>query len=181
MKIKYSVLFLALLFAVAALAQTPVVPDAIPVTHVSITANFTGISVNGTMQSATIDTFGLPLMQNASVTQGLNVSYQHTQIPAISQRWEMGEATYWRTLPKINAILVDTSNFNVSVSGGFGKMLSPTGNKWSFLVNGAINYPITAHTQWQVISYQYQSTFGSVPVRGVLSYSSVSTGPVFSF
>ena len=178
-KLVFAVLLLGALATLTG-AQTPALPD-VPITHVSISATFTGYNSNGKMSPANIDTLGLPLMRNQAATQGLDVAYQHVAVPGLNQRWELGVATYWRTLPKVKTLLIDTSNFNVEVGGGGGKLLAPDGNRIAFTVHGALSFPIAGHLTWQVINYQYLRAFGGS--SGVLNNSSqsASTGPVLHF
>lgn len=131
-----NLLFLGLLFfPLVAAAQTPPVPVDVPVTHVSVSASFTGYDSNGKYVAANIDTFGVGVYRNTAGTQGFNVAYEHIQVPSLGQRWEMGLGAYYFTLPKVKNLLFDTSNFVVTVSAGAGKLLSTTdGNRFAYTV-----------------------------------------------
>lgn len=171
-------LFLGL--AVASLAQTPPLPD-IPVTHVSISASFNGYDSGGHYVDSNVDTLGLAIYRNAAATQGFNVAYEHIAVPTLGQRWEMGLASYWFTLPKIKGILFDTSNFVVTASAGAGKLLSASdGNRLAWTVSPSVTYPIAGHMAWTV-SYQYLRATGGISGLLNRSYSVTGTGPVIYF
>ena len=168
-------LLLCLLLAPMTMAQTPAPPD-VPISHVSITATFTGYDSGGKMTPANIDTFGVQFTKN------VNLAYEHIQIPSLSQRWELGLVAYSFTFPKIKALLFDSSNFVGTVSAGAGKFLSSEdGNHFAYTAAGSITYPIAAHMGWQILSYQYVKATGLG--SGVInrSYQTASTGPVFYF
>lgn len=175
------ILALAFLIAVPAFAQTtPTPPPDVPITHVSMSATFSGYDSGGKYIAANVDTFGIAIYRNAAATKGFNVAYEHIQVPALSERWEMGLGSYWFSLPKAPNILIDTSNFVVTLSGGAGKLLAPGGNHYAYTFSPSITYPIAGHMAWTV-SYQYLHASGAV--TGVLnkSYQSTSTGPLFYF
>ena len=179
-----SVLFLALGLAVVSEAQVvspPPLPADVPVTHVSISANFNGYDSNGKMVPATIETFGVAVYRNSAATQGFNVSYEHIAIPDLGQRWEMGLGSYWLTLPKVKNLLFDTSNFVVTVSAGAGKLLSKTdGNRFAYTISPSVTYPIAGHMAWTV-SYQYLRSTGGIAGTVNRSFQSVGTGPLLYF
>lgn len=156
-------------------APTPAPPD-IPISHVVISATFTGYDSGGKMQAANIDTFGVQL------TKSVTVSYEHVQIPSLSQRWELGVAAYSFTFPKIKPLLFDSSNFVGTVSAGAGKLLSASdGNRFAFTFAGSVTYPIASHMGWQIVSYQYLRATGGISGTLNRSYQSASTGPIFYF
>lgn len=186
-----ALLLMVLLLPVIAGAQTPVTPAQlpplpdIPITHVSVSASFTGYDSNGKMVAANIDTFGVAIYRNAAATQGFNVSYEHIAIPDLGQRWELGLGSYWFNLPKVKGVLFDTSNFVATVSAGAGKLLSASdGNRFAYTVSPSITYPIAGHMAWTV-SYQYlRATGGPGPgIAGAVnkSFQSVGTGPLLYF
>ena len=158
-------------------------PPDVPITHVSVTASFSGYDSNGHMVPATNDTLGLTLIRQSNGNT-VNLAYQHIQIPSIGQRWEMGLLAYSGTVPKVKVIAFDTSNFVYVIAAGAGKFLSSVGdgNHLAWTVSGSLNYPIAAHMGWQVINYQYVRALGTHdPISGVVSSSQVSTGPVIYF
>jgi hypothetical protein len=172
-------LFLFCGSVLTASAQTPL-PD-VPVTHVSISAAFNGYDSNGKYVASNIDTFGIGVYRNTAGTQGFNVSYEHVQVPALGQRWELGLGSYYLTLPKIKNLLFDTSNFVVTLSAGAGKLLSTTdGNRFAYTFSPAVTYPIAGHMAW-TISYQYLRATGGITGVVNKSYSSVGTGPLLYF
>lgn len=179
-----TMIILALLLGGAANAQTPVtppVPADIPVTHVSVSASFTGYDSNGKMVAANIDTFSVAVYRNPSATRGFNVAYEHIAVPDLGQRWEMGLGSYWFTLPKVKNLLLDTSNFVVTLSAGAGKLLSTTdGNRLAYTFAPSITYPIAGHMAWTV-SYQYLRATGGIAGTVNKSFQSVGTGPLIYF
>jgi hypothetical protein len=169
-----SFVMLALLASIASAQTAP--PADVPITHVVLSATFTGYDAQGKMQPANIDTFGL------AVTKSLTASYEHIAVPSLGQRWEMGLLAYTRTFPKIKALVFDSSNFTYTFSAGGGKLLSTTdGNRLAFTAGASVTYPIAGHMGWQVISYQYLHASGGITGVVNRSYQSASTGPLFYF
>lgn len=167
--------------AVASRAQVPPLPADVPVTHVSISGSFVGYDSNGKMVVSNIDTLGVGIYRNTAGTQGFNVAYEHVAVPDLGQRWELGLASYWFTLPKVKNLLFDTSNFVVTVSAGAGKLLSASdGNRFAYTVSPSVTYPIAGHMAWTV-SYQYLRATGGISGLVNKSYSAVGTGPILYF
>jgi hypothetical protein len=178
---KYLSATAVLLFASSCLAQTPPPPADVPVTHVSISASFSGYDTNGKMVPANVDTFGIAIYRNAAATQGFDVNYEHIAVPDLRQRWELGLGCYWRELPKVKNLLLDTSNFIVTACAGAGKLLSATdGNRFAYTVVPSVTYPIAGHMAWTV-SYQYVRATGGISGVVNKSYQSISTGPQIHF
>jgi hypothetical protein len=170
-----TLLLLTLGFCSAGFSQTPAPPD-VPISHVNVSATFTGYDAGGKVHAANIDTLGVEF------TAHVTVAYEHIQIPDLSQRYELGVVNYHNTFPKIKGLLFDSSNFVYSFSAGVGKFLSPEGNSLAWTVSPTITYPIAGHMGWQIISYQYVKAFNG-PANGLVnkSFQSASTGPIFYF
>ena len=160
-------------------AQTPV-PD-IPVTHVNISASFTGYDSAGKMVPANVDVFGVPIYRNPSATRGFDVDYKHVAVPSLGQRWELGQGCFWISPPKIKNLLIDTSNFVSTSCAGAGKLLSITdGNRFAYTLSQSVTYPIAGHMSWTV-SYDYLRATGGIVGTLNKSFQSVGTGPSIHF
>ena len=156
-------------------AVSPAPPD-VPVSHVSITATFTGYDSNGKMVPGNIDTIGF------QVTKNLNAAYEHVAVPQLGQRWELGLLAYSFTLPKVKSLVFDSSNFVGTVSAGAGKLLSNSdGNRFAYTAAASLTYPIASHMGWQILSYQYLRATGGIAGTVNRSYQTASTGPIFFF
>lgn len=167
--------------AIPTRAQTPAPLPDVPVTHVSVSASFTGYDSKGKMVAANIDTFGVAIYRNTAATRGFNVSYEHIAVPDLGQRWEMGLGSFWFTVPKVKNLLIDTSNFVGTISAGAGKLLSATdGNRFAYTVSPSVTYPIAGHMAWTV-SYQYLRANGGINGTVNKSFQSVGTGPILYF
>lgn len=175
------VLIVGFFCSASVLAQAPALPD-VPVSHVVLQASFSGYDSGGKMSPATNDVMSLALT-NQTNGNGFNVAYQHIQIPDLGQRWEMGLLTYHGTVPKLKSLVFDTSNLVYAVSAGVGKFLSNSdGNHIAWTVSGSLNYPVSAHTGWQLINYQYVYATGtSGNIHGTVSSSQITTGPMIYF
>jgi hypothetical protein len=168
-----------LLLGSASFGQTP--PPDVPITHVNISASFTGYDSKGKMEPANVDVFGVPIYRNTGATRGFDVDYKHVAVPSLGQRWELGQGCFWLSLPKVKNLLIDTSNFISTSCAGAGKLLSAKdGNRLAYTLSQSIAYPIAGHMSW-TISYDYLRATGGIAGVVNKSFQSVGTGPSIHF
>lgn len=168
--------------AVAGMASAQVVPvtpppDVVPA-HVSISGQFSGYDSGGKMVAANLDIVAVP------VTKHFTADYDHISVPNVGQRWELGNVSYQNHLPRIKAVVWDTSQLQYQVSAGLGKFLSSVGdgNHLAWDVAGALQYKLNKVVGWQLVRIQYVYALGTGgDVHGTISNLGISTGPVFRF
>ena len=172
------VLFFGMAVVVSAQVLPPQPPEGVVPNHISISAQFAGYDSGGKMVAANLDILQVP------VTIHFTADYDHISVPTVGQRWEFGNVSFQSHVPKIKAVVWDTSKLQYQVSAGLGKFLSSVGdgNHLAWDVAGALQYPITKMMGWQLIRFQYVYALGTGgEAHGTISNCQVSTGPVLRF
>jgi hypothetical protein len=171
------VLLLALLLPFGAKAQTNVAAP--PTFHFVAGGSAIGFNAGQGTQAGSIAYTGLQLTTNIAVT------YEYLSIPSISASGNLSVVSYTRPLNALlgktlsSKFLFDTSNINVTFSGGAGQWKT-TKNNIAETVGASVSYPIPGTSAAvQIIGYQY---IHAPNVNGVVTRNQqVQTGLIVYF
>lgn len=119
------------------------------------------------------------------ITNTITASYEYLTVPSMSAHGSLGVVSYTRPLNALlgktlsGKILFDTSNINVTFSGGLGKWTTSASNL-AETVGASVSYPVPGTSAAiQIIGYQY---IHAPNVNGVITRNQqVQTGLLVYF